>query len=118
MKRITLTCPFTGLEFEATEFADGTILFYHPITGEETRMTWNSSCSRYMLPKSAFKHVEMLTSAETCELLELSKQRVNTLCLEGTLDSRLINGTRYVTRESAILYKKTRRAGRPKKTEV
>ena len=115
MKRITLTCPFTGLMFEATQFADGTVIAIHPFTKQEIRMTWNSSCSRYMLPKHAFDVVETMPAIDAAMELGISRQRVSTLCKNGTLQSSTINGQCMITSESVKMYKETRTNGRPRK---
>ena len=46
MKKITLTCPFTGVEFDALENADGSLIVQHPLTGEHMRVGFNEPSNR------------------------------------------------------------------------
>ena len=73
MQKVMITCPFTGLEFEAVEYADGRFIATNAITGEDLYISYNPAIDRYLVDKSAFKHVKLMTLAEAAEELHVSK---------------------------------------------
>lgn len=118
MREITLTCPFTGVEFKALEYADGKIVLHHAITGEEIHMNWNCSCKRYNIPKNAFKHIETVTMSEAADILEVSRQRISKIAKEGTIKPHDVNGTTVFELADVLEYKKTRKVGAPFKEGI
>ena len=115
MKRILLTCPFTGVTFEALQTADNNIIGRNPITGAEVRMNYNSSCNRYYICPDAFKKVETLTLSEAAEVLGISVQRISKMVSDGILKAFEIDGKKKTTLESVLEYKETRKVGAPKR---
>ena len=115
MKRILLTCPFTGVTFEALQTADNNIIGRNPITGNEIRMNFNSSCNRYYIYPDAFKKIETLTLSEAADVLEISVQRISKMVNDGVIPSFEIDGKKKTTLESVLEYKKTRKVGAPKR---
>ena len=115
MRRILLTCPFTGVTFEALQTADNNIIARNPITGDEVRMNYNSSCNRYYICPDAFKQVETLTLSEAAEILDVSIQRLSTMATNGVIKTFEIDGKKKTTLETVLKYKETRKVGAPKK---
>ena len=54
MERIVITCPFTGMPFEAIKYADGRIIATNAITGEDMHITYNAPIKRYMFDEKYF----------------------------------------------------------------
>lgn len=115
MKEIILTCPFTGLSFKATEYADGKVVFVHPLTHETIHMNYNSSIKKYNIDRAAFKPIEICTQAQAMEILGLSRQRVNKIIHDDILPSYCINGSNVFLMSDIVKYKETRKPGRPEK---
>lgn len=116
MKRITLTCPFTGVTFEAAETADGNILAYNPLTGEEIRMNYNSSNNRYYMRPSSWHEIETHTLKDAAELLNVSIQRVSTMVKNGTIPAHVLpNGDKVILQTDIDLYNENKTYGRPRK---
>lgn len=115
MRRILLTCPFTGVTFEALQTADNNIIARNPITGEEVRMNYNCSCDRYYIYPEAFKMVETLTLSEAADMLDISVQRVSKMVNDGLIKTFEIDGKKKTTLESVLNYKETRKVGAPKR---
>ena len=106
MQKVMITCPFTGLEFEAIEFADGSIIATNKITGEDMRIGLNPSCNRYMIDKRYIRHVPMVTMEECAEFLEVSKPRISKLVKDGRLQTVKPSAALYITRDSMLDYKR------------
>lgn len=113
MREITLTCPFTGVEFKALEYADGKIIIHHAITGEEIHMNWNYSCKRYNIPKRAFKHIETVTMQEAARILDVSRQRISKIAGDGIITPHFVNGNTIFVLDDVLEYKRTRKVGAP-----
>ena len=113
MKEITMTCPFTGVEFSALEFADGKIVFYHAITGEEIHMNWNSTVQRYYIPRNAFSHIETVSMGEAAEILDVSRQRISKIAADGIIQPHDVNGSTVFMLSDVLEYRKTRKVGAP-----
>ena len=115
MKAIYLTCPFTGVGFECTEFADKTIIAYHPITHEEIRLSYNPSIKKYMIDPKAFKRIETISVSIAAEILDVSIPRITALCSNGQIPYIVVNGKKQLIYDDVIKYKRNRKNGRPKK---
>lgn len=112
MKEITLTCPFTGLEFTAMECADGKLIVKHALTGEDIPINWNCSINRYNLQKSAFKHIETCTPAQAMEILDVTRQRIDQIIKNEIIPVHIINGNPLFVLSEVMEYKDTRKPGR------
>lgn len=115
MKEIILTCPFTGVEFKATEYADGKIVFVHPLTLETIHMNYNASIKKYNIPRIAFRQIETCTQTQAMEILGISRQRINKIANDEIIPIFFINGSKVFLMHDVLEYKKTRKVGRPEK---
>ena len=105
MQKVMITCPFTGLEFEAVEYADGRFVATNAITGEDLYISYNPAIDRYLVDKSAFKHVKLMTLAEAAEELHVSKAYASMLATRGELRSVRPGASVYVTQDSVLSFK-------------
>lgn len=106
MKSITLTCPFTGVEFEALQSNDGKdYIFTNPITGE----TFAAKDGLLTLPVSAFTdNPRSVAPIEAAEILGVSKQRITKLLRTGKLPFFLVNGNKRILENDVLEYRKNR----------
>ena len=118
MKKIILTCPFTGVEFEALEYADGSILIKHPITGERVKINWNGTINRFNVPKTLFKHYATVTMSEAAEILGVSRQRITAIAKDEVIPPKTVNGSVMFLASDVLEYKNTRKVGAPSKRAV
>ena len=113
MKEITLTCPFTGLEFTALESLDGRLVVKHPLTGEDMAIKWNCSIKKYNVPKTYFKHIETCTPEKAAEILEVSRQRIAQIIKAQIIPVHYVAGKALFLMDDVLSYKETRKPGRP-----
>jgi excisionase family DNA binding protein len=109
MEKVLITCPFTGMEFEALKYADGRLVTSNKITGEEIQITYNSSIKKYMLDSRLFKHIPLVTMEECAEILGVSKPRVSALVKKGKLQTVRPSAALYITKDSMLDYKRQQR---------
>lgn len=100
-----ITCPFTGLDFEAVEYADGKFVATNAITGEDLHISYNPSIDRYLINRDAFKHVQLMTLSECAEELGVSKAYASILTSRGDLKSVRPGAALYITRDSVLEFK-------------
>lgn len=116
MKRITLTCPFTGVTFEATETADGDIIAYNPLSGEEVVMKFNTGIRHYYMRPGLWREIETHTLKDAAELLNVSVQRVSAMVKNGTIPAHVLpNGDKVILQTDIDLYNENKTYGRPRK---
>ena len=115
MQEIILTCPFTGVEFTALTDVTGNLYFNHPLTGKVCRVNYNCSIKKYNLPKEMLKHIETVTLTQTAEILEVSRQRVNTIAQTGIIKPKTVNGQTVFILDEVLDYKRNRKVGAPRK---
>lgn len=115
MKEITLTCPFTGVEFNALEMADGKLIVIHPLSSEQLTVNWNCSIKKYNVPKSYFKHIETMTRDEAQQILNVSHQRITQIIKDEIIPVHYINGVPVFVADDVYRYRDTRKVGAPKK---
>lgn len=116
MKQAIFTDPFTGIEFGATEYADGSFVATNPITGEQFKVTYNPSCKRYQLPKQALKHIEVMSMKEAAEYSGVSVQAISNAVDRGKLQARkLANGHSVIVKRELDAYNSIKKVGRPAK---
>lgn len=115
MKKITLTCPFTGVEFDCLEDADGNVIARHALTGEEICMNYNYSIKRYNVKREHFAHVETVTFSQASEILDVSRQRISRIAATGVIQPHTVNGVQVFTMADVLNYKHTRKVGAPVK---
>lgn len=116
MKKVKLTCPFTGGEFEALETADGNLIVKHALTGQDVKINWNCSNSRYYMQKGPFKHIETVTPSEAAEILGVSKQRISQIIQNQTIPVHMVCGSPVFLKSDVVSYSQTRKVGAPFKT--
>lgn len=105
MQHLMITCPFTGLPFEAIQYADGRIVATNALTGEDMQITYNASIKRYMLDSAFFHGEKMLTLQECADLLGISKARVSVLAKQDRLKAVKPSAQMYISLNSALQYK-------------
>lgn len=113
MKHVKLTCPFTGGQFEALEFADGKLAVKHAITGETFYMNWNRSIKRYNVSKRVFELIETVTFAQAAKILDVSRQRITQIARDQIVMPHDVNGTSVFILSELLEYKKNRKVGAP-----
>ena len=112
MEKVTITCPLTGVPFEAIKYADGRLIAANIFTGEQIYISYNASNDRYMINASAVKNTPVLTLDECAEFLGISKPRVSELVKKGRLAAIKPKARMFITRRSALLYAKDRKPKR------
>ena len=117
MRKITLTCPFTGLPFEALEFSDGKISFKHALTGEEIHMNWNPTIERYNIRKNAFSLIETVTFSEAAEILDVTPQRITQIARDNVIRAYNISGKHVFLKHDILEYRDNRKVGAPRKVK-
>lgn len=115
MKEKLFTCPFTGAEFKALEYADGRIVTRHALTGEEIRMNWNCSINKYNIQGKAFRHIETVTFSQAAEILDVSRQRISKIASDNVIQPHMVNGTPVFVLDDVLKYKQDRKIGAPRK---
>lgn len=108
MEKITVTCPFTGLPFEAIKYADGRLVTTNKVTGEDMQITYNASNNRYMFLASELKFHALLTMDECAEELNISKPRISKLVKQNRLKAIKPDAQLYITRSSMLEFKQQR----------
>lgn len=115
MKQVTMTCPFTGLPFQAVEDADGNIYFEHAITGEQVRMSFNNSIRRFNINRKEFCYKELVNMNQAKDLLGVTRQRIYQIVNEGKLKAHYIADSTYFLKADVLAYSETVKLGRPRK---
>ena len=111
MRKIEMTCPFTGAPFEGCELDSGNIVVVHPITGEQIIMR-KSGCS-FIIPASCFEKHEIMNMTEAAEFLDVSKQRISQIANDGVVPVKTVNGQKMFLRSDISNYADTRKVGAP-----
>lgn len=113
MKTVQMTCPFTGSEFTALEFEDGTLSAKNVITGETVKI--RKAFGNYVIPENAFEYTKTVTFKQAALILDVSKQRISQLVRNGTIPIVYVEGGAAFKLSDVIEYKETRKVGRPRK---
>lgn len=114
MQKITMTCPFTGVEFEALKYADGSLIVQNPLTGKNVRVGYNRPANRYLVDTHQFKHIETVSSAKAAEMLGVSRARISAIVKDDTIPHYTVNGAHVFLVSDIINYAENRTNGRPK----
>lgn len=117
MKKLKLTCPFTGIEFTAHEMADGKLIVIHPLTGEQLTINWNCSIKKYNLPKEFFQHIKTVDREQAQRILEVTYQRVTQIIQNEIIPVHYINDKPVFVEDDVYEYRKNRKVGAPKKVK-
>ena len=110
MKKIRITCPFTGLPFDAVKYEDGRIVATNKITGDDIMITYNAASDRYMIRPDAFASEPTMTMTDAAKTLGVSKARISVLAKQGRLRAFRPGAQMYITRESVLDYKRRQQA--------
>ena len=113
MKEIKLTCPFTGIEFSALEYSNGTLIVKHPLTGEMQQISYNWNYHTYTVPYSMFQHIETVTLSQAAKILNVSRQRISQIYRDQVIPAKEINGTPVFVKADVERYAHTRKVGAP-----
>ena len=113
MQKIMLTCPFTGVEFEAMKDQLGNLHVVNPLTGVKLRVACLPNKSVYVIETEQFMHTETVTPSEAAEIIGVSKPRISALCQSGQLKSVTVGNSVIISKDSVIEYRDSeRKAGR------
>ena len=116
MKKITLTDPFTGIDFTALAFDNGMITAVHPLTGETIAMDYDKDHARFMLPVRSFNQIETVSIKQAADEMGITIQAVSKACASGKLPFKTLpNGAKMILKHDLELYNDTKSVGRPKK---
>lgn len=115
MEKITLTCPFTGIPFDAIKSADGSLIVQNPITKENMRIGYNEPTKRYLVNKKYFQFMETVSCSEAAEMLGVSRSRISTMIFNDTIPHYSVNGKHVFLKSDVLSYSESRRVGRPQK---
>ena len=115
MKKIILTCPFTGVAFEALKSADGSLIVQNPLTGENMRIGYNEPSRRYLVDERQFEHIETVSSQKASEILDVSRARISRIIKDDVIPHFKINGKHVFRKDDIMSYAETRSVGRPMK---
>ena len=114
MREITITCPFTGLEFNAWEDEyTGNLIFTNPLTGDD--MVVKRVAKNYSIPIDYTKHVPIVKAYDAKVILQVSKQRIAQIISNETIPVKRINGEPYFLKADVLDYRENRQVGAPKK---
>lgn len=117
MKEVKMTCPFTGVEFNALQYADGRIIVKHPLTDELLTVNWNCSIKKFNVPKEFFEHIPTVTQKEASEILDVTMARISQIADAQIIPTHNVNGKVVFLLDDVLEYKKTRKVGAPKKVK-
>ena len=118
MKRIILTDPFSGIDFETYQFDDDSIVAVHPLTHQMIRASLDHAANAFMVPVEAFEHIDTVTMQEAADFMNVSVQRVSNACKTGKLPLKeLPNGTKMIVKSDLLKYNETKKVGRPRKDD-
>ena len=115
MKTILLTCPFTGVEFEAMQDENGNLHVINPLTENIFYVLTANSCNDLILDKRLFTHVETATISETADILGVSRQRISAIVSNETIPVHTVNGQTVFLLSDVLEYKENRKPGAPRK---
>lgn len=115
MRQVTMTCPFTGLPFNAIEDADGNIYYENALTGKQMKMNFNNSIRKFNIKRSEFTFCELVNFNQAKDLLGVSRQRVYQIVNEGMLKPVYIADSTYFLKSDVLSYKENVKLGRPRK---
>lgn len=115
MKEITMTCPFTGVTFNALADALGNVYFVHPLTGEQLKMNYNCSIKKYNVQKEWFEPIETVRIKEAAEILGVSRQRASAIAATNVIRPVLVDGQQRFLKSDVLKYRLNRKYGAPKK---
>lgn len=113
MPNVKLTCPFTGVSFEAIENADGSLIIRNPLSGAYMRVFNNDGFLN--VPLEHFEYRPTMNCIEAAEYLGVTKTRIYAIAKNNIVCSHEVNGKTVFLEDDIIEYAKNRTVGRPRK---
>lgn len=118
MERMFLTCPFTGVEFQAYKDAKLQRLYYaNPIEHETMSVNYDPSTNSITINLNDFNHVELVTPEQATDILAISRQRIYQIINDNVINAHTIAGRPFLKLCEVLDYKQNRKPGRPRKAE-
>ena len=118
MEKMKLTCPFTGIEFQAfREPKTHKLYFANPLTHEMVSAKWDKVANTYVIPVEMFRFVETVGTSELAEMLDVSRQRVSQIVNDNVIPSHIVNNQPVFILSDVLQYKENKKPGRPRKVE-
>lgn len=119
MKKIMLTCPLTGCEFELKIMDNHILPFtkattHHPLIHQPIEIYMNEHFE-LCIPYKYFEHLETLTPIEAASVLGVTRQRISQIINDNVIPSHIINGSPVLLKTDVVSYLETRKTGRPAK---
>lgn len=119
MEKMILTCPLTGVEFEAMSMEPHIVPFtklvtHHPLKHEPVEMYVNERWE-ICIPYKHFEHIKTVTPIEASEILGVTRQRIAQILSDNIIDSHTVNGSPVFLLDDVLAYKESRQPGRPRK---
>ena len=116
MEKMKLTCPFTGIEFQAfKEPKTHKLYFANPLTHEMTSAKWDMIANAYVIPAEMFRYIETISTVEAMEILDVSRQRISQIVNDNVIPSHIVNNQPVFILSDVLQYKENKKPGRPKK---
>lgn len=101
MHRSVISDPFTGLDLQAVEYANGNLQVETP-WGKPLAMVFDPVAHTFTIDASAFRHRETCTLAQAAQILGVSRMRVSCMCSTGILTAAKINGVMVIDYDSVM----------------
>ena len=118
MEKMRLTCPFTGIEFQAfKEPKTHKLYFANPLTHEMVSAKWDKVANTYVIPAEMFRFVETCTTVEAMEILNVSRQRISQIVNDNVIPSHIVNNQPVFILSDVLQYKENKKPGRPRKVD-
>ena len=118
MEKMKLTCPFTGIEFQAfKEPKTHKLYFANPLTHEMVSAKWDKVSNTYVIPAEMFRFVETCTTVEAMEILDVSRQRISQIVNDNVIPSHIVNNQPVFILSDVLQYKENKKPGRPRKVD-
>lgn len=113
MNKIILTCPFTGVEFDAGKFNDGKIICVNPLTNQVFEFDYDVRKHTFTINAELFNRIRTCTQSQAMEILGITRQRVNAIVKNQTIPVHRVNDRDVFLLSDVLEYKQTRKAGKP-----
>lgn len=113
MNKIILTCPFTGIEFDAGQFNDGKLICVNPLTNQVFEFDYDVRKRTFTINAELFNRVRTCTQAQAMEILGITRQRVNAIVKNQTIPVHRVNDKDVFLLSDVLEYKQARKVGKP-----
>lgn len=121
MEKVKLTCPLTGVEFDALinepELVPlARVYVNHPLEHYPMDLYINEHWE-LCIPIKSLQHIETIEPADVADVLDVSRQRVYQILADDVIPSHMVNGKTVFKLDDVMRYADTRTPGRPKKED-